>query len=524
MSQKGYYRLPEIFDNTIFFVCDEDIWSHNLEDDFTARRLTTSDGINTKPMLSPNGKTLAYISTRLGESNIYIMPSKGGVSQRITHFKFTSLYGWKDEKTIYVGSTHEHFTNREKLIYEVNIEDYTFKKIEMGPVSDITTSENGSIVIGRHTGDPARWKRYRGGTAGTLWVKENKKSKFKQILKSLPTNLANPRFIEERIYFISDHEGFGNIYSSNKRGTGIKRHTHHDEYYVRSFSYHSGKIVYSCGAELFLFDVENDSTIHIDVEVNSEFLQTKERFVDAEDYLQDFDMTRDAQELLINSRGKIFFMPPWSGGPIRIGDKDTRYKIPRIVWNDESEAVAAIKLDDENEESLVLFDLESLKEKLISKNLELGKTIESCPNPEEATLALTNNRNELILVNIDKAKSEIIDSSKTHQVSSLKWSPDGRFLTYRTEENEVENVLKIYDTKEKKVHRVINNVHIDYSPCFSSDSKTLFFLGNREFNPTSSDLLYQIGFPFLSKVYALPLTEQEMSPMKKFLNFEIDLI
>jgi tricorn protease len=522
MSQKGYYRLPEIYENTIYFVCDEDIWSHKLGDQTPAKRLTTGDGICIKPKISPNGKVLAYVSTISGESNVYTMAPDGGQSQRITHFKFTDLLGWKDDKTILVGSTHEHFTNRERLLYEVNIENFTYVQVPLGPVSAITTSPSGASAIGRHTGDPARWKRYRGGTAGTLWVKENKKSKYRQVLKNLPTNLANPCFIDERLFFISDHEGFGNIYSVNKRGTGIKRHTHHDNYYIRSFSYHDGRIVYVSGAELFVLDLEEDTDTLVDVSVNSQFLDAQERFVDAEDYLQDFDMTRDAQELLINSRGKVFFMPPWSGGPIRLGDDTARYKVPKIVWNDESEAVAAIKLDDENEEHLVVFDLDNYKEKELVVDQKWGKVMETCSNPEQPTLALANNRNELFLVNIEKNKVEKIDVSKNDHINELKWSPDGRFLCYRKRENVNDFIIKVYDTKSKTHHRVVKNVLMDFSATFSGDSKTLFFIGSREFNPTSADLLYQISFPFLTKVYALPLTESETSPMRKFLNFEVE--
>ncbi|WP_127714243.1 S41 family peptidase [Halobacteriovorax sp. HLS] len=521
MTQIGYYKLPEIHNDKVYFVCDEDIWMTDRDNCSMASRLTSSPGISTHPKISPDGLKLAYLSNTSGENNVYLMNSQGGIASRITHFQNTNLLGWKDNKTLYVSSSHQHFTDREKLLYEVNTQDFTFKRVDIGPTSCITTSSEAEIVIGRHTGDPARWKRYRGGTAGTFWYKKSKKDHFKQILKNIKTNLANPLFIEKRLFFISDHEGHGNIYSMSPAGRSMKRHTNHEDYYVRSFSYSNGVISYCCGAEIYELNLETNISKKLTIEVNSQFLQSREKFISALDYLQDFDLTQDAQELLINSRGKLFFLPPWSGGPIRLGTEAARYKKSRIIWSDESEAVCAMKLDDENEEHLVTLDLTTKEETSLVTKQNWGKVFDIASNPKKAFVAISNNRNELFLVDIDKNKVSLIDKSENDHISNLKWSDDGRFLAYHKKENINDYIIKIYDMKEKKSHRTVNNVLTDYAPTFSKDSKTLFFIGAREFNPTGSEVLFQLGFPFLTKVYAMPLLEQNLSPHKDFMNFEI---
>ena len=81
----------------------------------------------------------------------------------------------------------------------------------------------------------------------------------------LDGNLAAPMWLGARIYFLSDHEGPGNLYSCTPTGRSLKRHTHHDDFYVRFPSTDGKRIVYHAGADLFVYDLVTGSTTRIDV-------------------------------------------------------------------------------------------------------------------------------------------------------------------------------------------------------------------------------------------------------------------
>src|SRR5581483_795340 len=78
-------------------------------------------------------------------------------------------------------------------------------------------------------------------------------------------NPVSPMWLGDRLYFLADHEGIGNIYSCALDGSGITRHTHHNDYYVRFPSTDGSRIVYTAGGALFCYDVESDESRPIDV-------------------------------------------------------------------------------------------------------------------------------------------------------------------------------------------------------------------------------------------------------------------
>ena len=60
------------------------IYLINAVDGANARRLTTSNAIDTEPVFSPDGRTLFFTSDRGGSPQIYRMPASGGDATRVT--------------------------------------------------------------------------------------------------------------------------------------------------------------------------------------------------------------------------------------------------------------------------------------------------------------------------------------------------------------------------------------------------------------------------------------------------------
>ena len=59
-------------------------------------------------------------------------------------------------------------------------------------------------------------------------------------------------WVEGRIAFLSDHEGYGNLYSVLPNGTDLRRHTDHEDFYVRHAATDGERVVFESAGELWL--------------------------------------------------------------------------------------------------------------------------------------------------------------------------------------------------------------------------------------------------------------------------------
>jgi tricorn protease len=58
-QQKGYYRTPAIYQNIVLFTAEGDLWKYDLSNGVTSR-LTTDQGMETFPVISPDGKQVVF--------------------------------------------------------------------------------------------------------------------------------------------------------------------------------------------------------------------------------------------------------------------------------------------------------------------------------------------------------------------------------------------------------------------------------------------------------------------------------
>ena len=211
MSIQGYYRFPTIHENQVVFVAEDDLWTVEVSGGI-ARRLTSNLGEVSHPFISPDGQYLAFTGREEGPAEVFVMPTLGGPSKRLTYLgTHNTVVNWKpDNQTIIFASNAKLPFTRSFQLFEINQNGGISQPMPYGSARNISYGRDGGIVLGRFTADPARWKRYLGGTTGVIWIDLDHTGEFQKLI-NLDGNLASPMWVENRIFFLSDHQGIGNF-------------------------------------------------------------------------------------------------------------------------------------------------------------------------------------------------------------------------------------------------------------------------------------------------------------------------
>ncbi len=501
---EGYYRFPTIHKDKIAFVSEDDLWTVSLKNN-EAKRLTNLKGAVYYPHFSNDGKYISYTGAEEGVYEIYIIPSTGGEFQRLTYLSAISyVVGWDQKGRIIFRSNNNSFNRRFNELYTVDPKTKKIEKLSYGMANHITFEDKGKgTVLGRNTGDPARWKRYRGGTAGELLIDKEGNFNFVRLL-DLKTNVTNPMWIGNRIYFISDHENTGNIYSCNKNGKDIQKHTTHKEYYVRNANTSCKEnIVYQNGGDLYVLSVKTNKVQKLNIKYNSPRVYIERKFVSASSYLEDFHPSFDAKKIVFSSRGKVFGMENFEGPVYQFGNRtDKRYRLAKFLHKNKE---IVLITDEEDDERIAIFKYGQGKKKKILKNIDIGRVIRYKVSPKDNKIALINHRQELLLIDIEKAEKVLIFNDKFAAISDLDWSPDGKYITYNAGISTRKTAIFIYSLAKNKNFQVTQPIYYDGNPVFSKDGKYVFFSSIREFQPVMDSAQFEISFPKSDKIYGICL-------------------
>ena len=107
----GYYRFPTICDETVVFVCEDDLWTVSASGG-APHRLTANLGQVSAPALSPDGSRLAFTGREEGQPEVYCMPAEGGPARRLTYLGAdTRVVGWSPDGAaiIFASNTAQAF-------------------------------------------------------------------------------------------------------------------------------------------------------------------------------------------------------------------------------------------------------------------------------------------------------------------------------------------------------------------------------------------------------------------------------
>ena len=371
-------------------------------------------------------------------------------------------------------------------------------------------------MLGRNTGDPARWKRYRGGTAGDLWVDPEGTGQFRRLIR-LDGNLASPCWIGQRIYFLSDHEGVGNVYSCLPTGEDLRRHTDHDDFYARNLAGDGAAPGLPRRRRPVSARSGRRRAARIAVDYPGTRTQRARKFVPAADYLDSYALSPDGARVALTTRGKPFTMGNWDGPVTQYGEPDgVRYRLLRYLDGDGR--LVAVS-DAGGAETLEVFIGAYGAPPRRLEGLDLGRVVELEVSPDGTRVALTNHRRELIDVELASGAMRVLDHSPydgiisaRSSISGVAWSPDGRWLAYSCAVTPVTAAIKLCEVASGATHTVTDPVLRDEAPAFDPDGRYLYFLGQRIFDPVPDLAQYEMAFPKGMRPYALTLRADLHSP------------
>lgn len=510
---KAYITQPNILGDNLVFVTDDDLWVYRLGDKLP-RRLTVGFGVVGSPWFSPDGRWVAFRGSQMGELNVseaYVVSVEGGEARRLTYFgsAFTDVVGWTPDGKVIVSSDYGRPFRYWRELFAVSPEGGEPARLSYGPAASIVFAPVGTI-LGRNTVDLPYWKRYRGGTKGEFWIDRGNRGVFQKFLE-LEGNLNSPMWVGDRFYFVSDHEGIGNIYSVNSEGGDLRKHTNQTVYYVRNARSDGKSIIYQCGGELYLLDPSSGSETKLELDVPSPMRQREPRFVEPAKFVEAFGLGPKGNISVFTIRGKPFVMGNWEGAPRQIGvPNGARYRHAQLASDGKTLVVVS---DESGEERLETYTLPEGSKKVFDKDFGIIEHLKV--SPKGMLVALSNNRFELWLIDLESGDTRLLDKSEYGVISGLDWHPSGKWLAYSFPENHEASTIRIINVENPKPVRVTSPTAQDFSPSFDPEGKYLYYLSNRHLDPVYDRVVFDLGFPKPVKPFLVTLRSSVPSPFNR---------
>ena len=297
------------------------------------------------------------------------------------------------------------------------------------------------MVIGRNTGDPAFWKRYRGGTAGAIWIDREGSGDFQLLLRpeAMGGNLASPMWVGDRVFFLSDHEGIGNLYSCSLEGDDVTRHTHHKDHYARLASSDGKRIVYQVGGTPVALRTIYGQAQEVPVELGSPRTQRQPRFVPADRYLSGYQLDRTGKRVVIEHARQAIQLRPlrrrrrYNTAYLRVSGTGLAASSVQGPTSPLS-ATPAVSRRSKFSERLGRTG-QQWRAHHDSRSSTSPGSAESwrwSPRPDGSLLAVTNHKFQLLVVAVASGELKLVDESAFGRIDGPSWSPDGKWVAYAT--------------------------------------------------------------------------------------------
>ncbi|MFE1285170.1 S41 family peptidase [Streptomyces sp. NPDC058751] len=518
-AASAYIRFPHLHGELVVFTAEDDIWAAPLDGGGRAWRVSADNVPVSHPRISPDGTTVAWTSTRDGAPEVHAASLDGGPAKRLTYWGSakTQVRGWTPDGQVLALSAQGQASLRRTWARSVPLDGGPATTLPYGPVGDVAHGEGGVVLLSAPMGrEAAWWKRYRGGTAGKLWIDRDGDGEFVRLHEDIDGNIEHPLWAGGRIAFLSDHEGVGALYSSLADGSDLRRHTPLDLFYARHAATDGTRVVYVAAGELWLLDnLDGAEPRRLGIRLGGQRTDRQPHPVSASRWASAAAPDHTGRGSAVCVRGAVHWVTHRSG-PARAlaAEPGVRARLPRTFRAEGEEHVVWVT-DAEGDDALEFAPATGAAPGATPRRLAagaLGRVLGLAVAPDGSRVAVASHDGRVLLVERESGEVREVDRSEDGEVSGLVFSPDSGWLAWSHPGPRPLRQLRLANTTDLSVTEATPLRFRDYAPAFTLDGKHLAFLSARAFDPVYDEHVFDLAFVGGSRPYLITLAATTPSP------------
>ncbi|MBU2046562.1 MAG: peptidase S41, partial [Bacteroidetes bacterium] len=513
---------PTISNNHIAFIYADDLWVANKDGSYP-QRITVSEGVESNPVFSPDGKMIAFTGQYDGNTDVFVVPVTGGVPKRLTWHPGADLVRdfSPDGKKVLFASSRNSFTNRYSQLYTVDVSTGAEVQLPIPNAFWASYSPDGNSIAYTTIADRfEQWKNYRGGTMSRIWLYNTKDHSVTEIPKPKSgSNDSKPVWKGEKVYFRSDRDGEFNLYSYDTANKTVNQLTKFNDFPISSLEGNTDQIIFSQGGYLQVYNTSNFSTSKIKIGIAADLLDQRARFVKGDQYIRRGNISPSGSRVVVDFRGDIITLPAQKGDALNLTNSPGAHdKEPS--WSPNGKSIAYFS-DATGEYQLYIKNHDGTGEPKIISLSGSGFYAYIHWSPDSKKIAFVDNGRKLYVTDIVTGKITKIAEDVNFVPGVFRelfgsWSADANNVSYTTITETNFKKAWIYSLEENKSYPISDGLSNVTEPVFDPSGKYLYLLASTDagpvvnwFDQSNNDM------ELTNSIYLITLQKETISPFAK---------
>jgi Tol biopolymer transport system component/C-terminal processing protease CtpA/Prc len=438
-----YFTEPAVSPNRaeVAFVSGGDIWAVPLAGG-EAHLLVSHPANETRPMYSPDGTRLAFVSNRTGNGDIYVLHLTTGALQRITFDDAAEqLDAWsRDGRFLYFSSTAQDIAGMND-VYRISADGGTPVAVSadryVNEFFSAPSPDGKSLAFTARGNTSGQWWRHGHShlDESEIWLANLAGAAKYEKLAAGDFKCLWPMWSADgaRVYYMSDQGGAENLWEKPVRGGPAKQVTefHDGRLLWPSISYDGKTIVFERDFGIWKLDIASGKAAPIEIERRGAPSTPEITHLSLNNQFREMVLSPDGRKVAFTVHGEVFAASAREAGPATRVTR-TPASESQIAWSPDSRRIVYVS-DRDGGYRLYLYEFSSGRDSRLTG--DTGGEIAPVWSGDGKLVAFVRDGKQLCVYDLAAKQVRVLATGRFPRppFSSNRfyaWSPDNKWIAY----------------------------------------------------------------------------------------------